>query len=109
MLHGRGQAYEFNCNVYAFSAGCIQDLLDWIAGSRIDRDGAERGSRREFGGIDFDNIDLAAVEGSRQLERRKSQAAEPENRDGLTGFKACFVQGMQRSRRRTHHDCAMLE
>ena len=74
-------------------------MLNWIADSRIDRNTAKCGSRVEFSGIDFDNIDLTAVEGSRQLERLKSQAAEPENRDGLTGFKACLVQGMQRSRR----------
>ena len=38
-----------------------------------------------------------------------TQSAEPEDGDGFTGFESSLVQGMERGRRRTHHDRPLRE
>src|SRR4030095_15097335 len=53
--------------------------------------------------------DISAIESARQLQCRKSEAAEAKNRNRLPGFEAGFVQSMKCSRRRAHHDCADFE
>jgi hypothetical protein len=46
---------------------------------------------------------------SGQLNRRHSETADAEDRDGFTGSEARFLQRVQRRCRRTHHDRALLE
>src|SRR5437773_3873310 len=54
-------------------------------------------------------MDLATAKHTGQLQRRKSQSAKPENRDGLTRFQACLIQSVLRGCRRAHHDGAHFE
>src|SRR5206468_8485638 len=60
-------------------------------------------------GIDFNDIDIFAIESACQLQCGESETAEAKNRNRVAGFEAPFVQSMKRSGRRAHHDRADFE